>query len=61
MGKNETNYNRYLAHNEMIEMERGLRAEMDKQTGMTTLYRNKDMIMSAVGGKCSECGTVQFP
>ena len=60
-GRNETNYNRYLAHNDMIEIERGLRAEMDKQTGMTTLYRNKDMIMSAVGGKCSECGTVQFP
>ena len=61
MGRNETNYNRYLAHNDMIEIERGLRAEMDKQTGMTTLYRNKDMIMSAVGGRCSECGTVQFP
>ena len=60
-GRTEFNYNRYMAHNEMIEMERGLRAEMDKQTGMTTLYRNRDMIMSAVGGKCSECGTVQFP
>jgi hydroxymethylglutaryl-CoA synthase len=60
-GLTETNYNRYLAHNDLIEMERGLRAEMDKQTGMTTLYRNKEMILSLMGGKCSQCGTVQFP
>ena len=61
LGRVEGNYNRYLAHNDMVEMERGIRAEMDKQTGLTTLYRNKNMIMSAMGGKCSTCGTVQFP
>lgn len=60
-GRTEPNYNRYLAHNEMVDMERGIRAEMDKQTGLTTLYRNKEMILSAMGGKCSQCGTVQFP
>ena len=52
---------RYLAFNDLIELDRGLRAEVDKQTGMTTLYRNKDMILSLFGGKCRTCGTLQFP
>jgi hydroxymethylglutaryl-CoA synthase len=60
-GRTETNYQRYLAFNDLIELERGLRAEVDKQTGMTTLYRNKEMLLALVGGKCTRCGTVQFP
>ncbi len=38
-----------------------LRAETDKQTGMTTLYRNKEMLLALVGGRCTVCGTLQFP
>ncbi|MAH85299.1 MAG: 3-hydroxy-3-methylglutaryl CoA synthase [Rhodospirillaceae bacterium TMED8] len=60
-GRMENNYMRYLAFNDLIELDRGLRAEVDKQTGMTTLYRNKDMILSLFGGKCRTCGTLQFP
>lgn len=59
--REETNYNRFLGINNLLTMEQGLRAEVDKQTGMTTLFRNKDMILSLVGGKCSECGTLQYP
>jgi len=57
----ETNYNRYLSHNDLIIMEQGIRGEVDKQTGLTTLYRNKDMAQRMLGGSCSECGTLQFP
>jgi hydroxymethylglutaryl-CoA synthase len=60
-GRSESNYQRYLAFNDLIELERGLRAEVDKQTGMTTLYRNKEMLLALVGGKCRQCGTLQFP
>lgn len=59
--KEETNYAKYLAFNDLIKMERGLRSEVDKQTPLTTLYRKKDMLLSLVGGKCERCGTVQFP
>ena len=52
---------RYLSFNDLIDLERGMRAEADKPTQMTVLYRNRDMIQGLVGGKCRNCGTVQFP
>ena len=59
--KEETNYNKYLAFNDLIVRDLGMRSETDKQTPLTTLYRNKEMLTALVGGKCSKCGTVQFP
>jgi len=60
-GRTETNYNRYLAFNGLLTQEKGIRAEGDRQTALTTLYRKRDMILGFVGGKCRICGTVQFP
>ncbi|WP_373084135.1 hydroxymethylglutaryl-CoA synthase family protein [Sneathiella sp.] len=57
----ETNYNKFLAFHDLINLERGIRAETDKKTGLTTLYRNKNMSQRMLGGKCSKCGTAQFP
>ncbi len=57
----DTNYQRYLGTNDLVEMEQGLRAEADRQTGLTTLYRNREMIHGFVGGRCTRCGTLQFP
>jgi 3-hydroxy-3-methylglutaryl CoA synthase len=59
--KEETNYLRFLAFNDHIALERGMRAEGDKGTPLSTLYRNRDMITGLVGGRCRACGTVQFP
>jgi 3-hydroxy-3-methylglutaryl CoA synthase len=59
--KEETNYGKYLAFNDLVKMERGLRAEVDKQTPLSILYRNKDMLLALVGGRCERCSTVQFP
>jgi 3-hydroxy-3-methylglutaryl CoA synthase len=59
--KEETNYNKYLGFNGLIELEKGMRAEVDKRTALTVLYRKNDMIMGLVGGKCRVCGTGQFP
>lgn len=57
----EYNYNRYLAFNGLVEMEKGIRAENDTPTPMTALYRERETVLGFVGGKCQKCGTAQFP
>lgn len=57
----ESNYQKFLAFGEHVEMEHGMRAEMDKATPMSTLYRNRDTVLGLVGGCCRKCGTHQFP
>ncbi|MCF8469210.1 MAG: OB-fold domain-containing protein [Parvibaculum sp.] len=57
----ETNYLKFLTFNGLIEWEKGMRAEQDKKTALTTLYRNEDMLMGLVGGRCTETGVIQFP
>lgn len=59
--KEDGNYMRYLSFNGLVDMERGMRAEVDKGTPLSTAYRNRDMLNSLLGGKCRACGTVQFP
>ena len=59
--REESNYQRFLAFNDLITMDRGIRAEIDKNTGLTTHFRNKDMSQGFIGGKCRNCGTMQFP
>lgn len=60
-GKAETNYNRYLAFNDLIDRDKGIRAETDAQTALSTLYRKREMVLGFKGGKCTKCGTVQYP
>ena len=57
----ENNYTKYLAFNDLMTLDHGLRGEVDKQTALTALYRNKEMLTGFVGGKCRKCGTLQFP
>jgi uncharacterized OB-fold protein len=59
--KPETNYNKYLSFNNLVTGEKGLRSEVDKWTALSALYRKRDMLTGLIGGKCSKCGTVQFP
>ena len=60
-GRADTDYHRFLGVNDLVALEHGLRSEADRQTGLTTLYRNRGMVLGLIGGKCSRCGTVQFP
>ncbi|MDO8287729.1 MAG: 3-oxoacyl-[acyl-carrier-protein] synthase III C-terminal domain-containing protein [Parvibaculum sp.] len=60
-GTPENNYMKFLTYNGLVEWEKGMRAEQDKKTALTTLYRNEDMLMGLVGGRCTETGVVQFP
>ncbi len=55
------NYNRFLVFRDLVEPDMGIRAEAETQTAMTTLYRRRKMLLGLVGGKCSACGTPQFP
>lgn len=57
----EENYNRYLSFNNLVTQDRGIRAEVDAPTAISALYRNRDMILGFIGGKCRTCGTVQYP
>ncbi len=55
------NYAKFLVFRRLIEPEMGIRAEAPLQTALTTLYRNRKMLLGLVGGVCRECGTPQFP
>ncbi|MFI5338066.1 MAG: hydroxymethylglutaryl-CoA synthase family protein [Opitutales bacterium] len=59
--KEEKNYMKYLAFNELLPLDKGMRAEFDKKTALSILWRKRDMLYGLVGGKCRKCGTVQFP
>src|SRR5262245_22976875 len=59
--KEETNYQKWLSFNGLIEMEKGMRAEKDNKTALSVTYRKRDMLFGLVGGKCEKCGTAQFP
>ena len=38
-----------------------MRAEADKQTPLSALWRHRDAVTSFQGGRCTACGTLQFP
>jgi len=59
--KEEINYIKFLSHRGMLDQDWMMRAEGNWKTALTTLYRNRSMILGMVGGKCTSCGTSQFP
>lgn len=60
--KNPTdNYMKFLKFRDLLQTEMGIRAEFPSQTAMTVLWRKRYMLLGMVGGKCTACGTPQFP
>jgi 3-hydroxy-3-methylglutaryl CoA synthase len=59
--REEPSYGKFLAFNDLIELERGMRSETDKLTALSSLWRNRETVTSFTGAKCSKCGTLQFP
>lgn len=55
------NYQKYLKFRDLLTTEMGIRAEAPTQTALTVLYRDNKMLMGLVGGRCTKCGTPQFP
>jgi len=60
-GKPETNYLKYLSFAGRIDLEWGMRAEMDNKTALTAAWRDHARTARFEGGTCRQCGTVQFP
>jgi hydroxymethylglutaryl-CoA synthase len=60
-GRPETQYLKYLSFTGQIDLEWGMRAEMDNKTALTAAWRDHDRAARFEGGRCSRCGTVQFP
>ena len=54
-------YTKWLQYNGLIETDLGARGDVDTRTGLSSLYRNRKLILGFVGGKCRECGTPQIP
>lgn len=59
--KGEANYIKYLSFNGLIDIERGMRAEIDHKQPLSALWRNRKTVLGLVGGRCRKTGTVQFP
>ena len=57
----EPSYTRYLAHRGILQLDFGMRAERDQRTAQTVAWRKHRDLTAFVGGRCSSCGTVQFP
>ncbi|RYD59927.1 MAG: hydroxymethylglutaryl-CoA synthase family protein [Sphingomonadales bacterium] len=57
----DTNYLRFLFHRGLLQIEKGMRAEMDEKQPGTSLYRHRKTTLGLVGGRCTKTGTVQFP
>jgi uncharacterized OB-fold protein len=57
----EKSYMKYLSFTGQIELEWGLRAEIDNKTALTAAWRDHARAANFEGGRCSCCGTVQFP
>jgi len=60
-GTEENIYTRYLSFRQILPYEWGIRAERDNRTAQSTFFRKRDSITSFMGGKCEQCGTLQYP
>lgn len=59
--KEETNYVKHLFFRGLIELDKGMRAEMDQKQPLTALYRNRKAVLGLIGGRCTKTGAIQFP
>jgi 3-hydroxy-3-methylglutaryl CoA synthase len=55
------NWEKFAIFRGIFEPEWGIRGEAGGQTAMTTLWRNRKMLLGLVGSKCKKCGYPQFP
>jgi hydroxymethylglutaryl-CoA synthase len=59
--RDEPSYVRYLSHRGLLDVDFGMRAERDQRTAHTVAYRKRGALSAFKGGRCQQCGTVQFP
>lgn len=54
-------YVRFLSHAGALELDWGMRSERDARTAHSAHYRKHIVLNGFTGGRCTVCGTVQFP
>jgi len=54
------NYEKFLTFRDLGETDLGIRGEMNSNTSLAILWRNRKKLTGLVGGKCKTCGTPQF-
>jgi 3-hydroxy-3-methylglutaryl CoA synthase/uncharacterized OB-fold protein len=59
--REETHYTRFLSHCGLLDADFGMRAERDNRTAHSVSWRKHASIDAFRGGRCHDCGTVQFP
>lgn len=57
----DCSYARYATLSGLLHVDRGIRAEVDKQTAQSAAWRHSDLTLALAGGRCSACGTCQVP
>ena len=60
-GQADGAYTRYLSHQGLLDVDPGMRAERDARTAQSAAYRKRRDLTAFIGGRCTACGTVQFP
>jgi 3-hydroxy-3-methylglutaryl CoA synthase len=59
--RDETHYTRFLSNCGLLDADFGMRAERDNRTAHSVAWRKHEIIDAFRGGRCRDCGTVQFP
>jgi len=54
------NYLKFAKFRDLIVSDLGIRGEVNNNTSLTTLYRNRKRILGLVGLRCTKCGTPQY-
>jgi len=60
-GVTDRAYVRFLSHAGALELDWGMRSERDARTAHSAHYRKHTVLNGFTGGRCTACGTVQFP
>lgn len=60
-GVTDKNYTKLLSFGDELQLDWGMRSETDAKTALTQLYRSRSMVIGFEGGKCADCGAIQFP
>ncbi|MBL7061456.1 MAG: hydroxymethylglutaryl-CoA synthase family protein [Dehalococcoidia bacterium] len=59
--KELSSYEKYLAFRNLAPMDLGMRGEESIRSPMSTLFRERQSILSLCGSRCKRCGTPQYP
>jgi len=60
-GKPLTNYTKYAGLRGTMDVDKGIRGEVQAFTALNFSYRRRREVLALVGSRCTKCGTPQFP